>query len=207
MADRSKQAKIFVVDDDQAMCESMRWLIESVGMEVHTYNSAQKFLNEFDRTVPGCLLLDVRMPGMGGLELQKQLNDQGSKMPIIFVTGHGDVPMAVRAMKSGATEFLNKPFNDQILLDAINKAVASDVKRRSEESEREEVMENMAKLTARELDVLRLIVQGKPTKVIAADLELSVKTVDLHRAHILQKMEVRTISGVMYLVYAHDIPL
>ena len=115
--------------------------------------------------------------------------------------------MAVRAMKSGATEFLNKPFNDQILLDAINKAVASDVKRRSEESEREEVMENIAKLTARELDVLRLIVQGKPTKVIAADLELSVKTVDLHRAHILQKMEVRTISGVMYLVYAHDIPL
>jgi FixJ family two-component response regulator len=189
------------------MCESIRWLIESVGFKVQTYSGAKSFIDQYEDNGTGCLLLDVRMPEMSGLELQEQLNKLQIHLPIIFITGHGDVPMAVRAMKAGALEFLNKPFNDQELLDCINRAIEFDTQRRSSYQERKDILSKLHQLTTRERQVLKELVAGKLNKVIAADLDLSIKTIELHRSNIMRKLESRSLAQIISMIYAHNIDL
>lgn len=198
-----QDATIFVVDDDDAMSKSICWLIESVGLNVKTYSSAKEFLEHYPAKQHGCLILDVRMPGMSGLELQETLKEKNIELPIIFVTGHGDVPMAIKAMKAGAFEFLTKPFNDQTLLDSINKAVEFDVDQRVENEEFNAISECIERLTPREREVMNLVVEGKLNKVIASDLKISPKTVELHRAKIMEKMEADSLAHLVRLVLTH----
>ncbi|HVY52887.1 MAG TPA: response regulator transcription factor [Gammaproteobacteria bacterium] len=206
MADESV---VYVVDDDQAMAESLSWVIESVGLNVRTYNRAQDFLNEYDAERPGCLLLDVRMPGMSGPELQIKLNELGqqgvSVPPIIFISGHGDVPLAVRVMKAGAVDFLTKPFNDQVLLESINKAIRADKALRGKRQESAEAHAKFALLSAREAEVLQGIVAGKANKVISAELKISLKTVEAHRASLMKKMGVKSVPELVKLVLANNV--
>jgi two-component system, LuxR family, response regulator FixJ len=200
---------VYVIDDDQAMVESLSWVIESVGLNVKTYTRAQDFLNEYDPQLPGCLLLDVRMPGMSGPELQSKLNElsgQGiSVPPIIFISGHGDVPLAVRVMKAGAVDFLTKPFNDQILLESINKAIRADKAIREKRQESAEAHAKFALLSAREAQVLQGIVAGKANKVISAELKISLKTVEAHRASLMKKMGVKSVPELVKLVLANNV--
>tara|TARA_R110000868_G_scaffold380784_1_gene646880 strand:+ start:55343 stop:56005 length:663 start_codon:yes stop_codon:yes gene_type:complete len=193
-------ATVFVVDDDESMTESISWLIESVGLPVKTYSSATEFLEKYTQGASGCLILDVRMPGMSGLELQEVLKERGIRLPVIFITGHGDVPMAIRAMKAGAFEFLTKPFNDQTLLDGINKAIEHDANRREENAELDEIRERINRLTPRETEVMKLVITGKLNKVVAVDLEISTKTVELHRAKIMEKMQAGSLAGLVKMV-------
>lgn len=191
---------IYVVDDDNAMAQSIRWLIESVGLHVEIFNHPKLFLKEYDPRRHGCLILDVRMPEIGGLELQEQLKQKGIAIPVIFITGHGDVPMAIRAMKGGAIEFLTKPFNDQALLDSINRALDVDLKQRSKQQQREKIENRVVRLTPRERQVMKLVVVGKLNKVIASELNISSKTVELHRAKIMEKMEASSLAELVTLV-------
>ncbi len=191
---------VYVVDDDQAMVESLSWIIESVGLKVKTYTRAQDFLNEYDSTQHGCLLLDVRMPGMSGPELQLRLNDQSAQLPIIFISGHGDVPLAVRVMKAGAVDFLTKPFNDQILLESINKALRQDKTNREKQQVNAQAEAKFALLSPREVQVLQGIVAGKQNKVISSELNISLKTVEAHRASVMKKMTVKSVPELVKLV-------
>ena len=184
--------KVFVVDDDPAMRDSLVFLIGGVGYACQAFASAEEFLSGLHPGQTGCLVVDVRMPGMSGLDLQKELNARNATLGVIIVTGHGDVPMAVRAIRDGAVEFLEKPVNDQVLLDKINEAL-----RRSEAAtelwrRREDVNARRASLTPRESDVLDLVIAGKPNKTIASDLNISVKTVEVHRHNVMEKMGVRS---------------
>jgi RNA polymerase sigma factor (sigma-70 family) len=188
---------VFVVDDDAALRESLRWLIESVGLRVATYDSAQSFLAEYDPARPGCLVLDIRMPGQSGLELQEKLRERGSDIPIIVITAYAEVPMAVRAFKAGAVDFIEKPFSDQVLLDRIQQAVEKDRQRRHEMEKREKLLVRVDRLTPREREVLQLIVAGKPSKVIAADLGVSQKTIEVHRSRIMAKMEANSLASLV----------
>jgi len=181
-------ATVFVVDDDQAMRNSLKWLISSVGMRVETFASADDFLAGYYPGRAGCLLLDVRMPGMSGLELQEVLAERDIQLPVIIITGHGDVPMAVRALKSGAIDFIEKPFNDELLLDAIRNALVLDERRRDVQQERAEVAGRLIQLTPREREVMDMVTDGKSNKEIAADLGVSAKTVEAHRARVMEKM-------------------
>lgn len=191
---------VYVVDDDQAMVESLTWIIESVGLTAKAYVRAQDFLNEYDPHQHGCLLLDVRMPGMSGPELQTKLNELRATIPIIFISGHGDVPLAVRVMKAGAVDFLTKPFNDQILLESINKALRVDKTNREKEHASAIAEAKFALLSPREVQVLQGIVAGKQNKVISAELYISLKTVEAHRASVMKKMSVRSVSELVKLV-------
>lgn len=191
---------VHVVDDNAAVRDAICWLVEQVGLEGRPYASAQEFLSKCDGRTRGALVLDIRMPGMSGLELQDRLRATCTRMPVIIVTGHGDVPVTVRAMKAGAYEFLQKPFNDQDLLDAIQGALAefSTVWRKADEVAR--LRENLAGLTPREHEVLLHLGRGKPNKVIAYDMDLSVRTVEGYRASIMSKLHVRTIGELMQIV-------
>lgn len=192
---------VYVVDDDQAMVESLSWMIESVGLKVKTFTRAQDFLDCYNPDQPGCLLLDVRMPGMSGPELQNRLNDHGTPtLPIIFISGHGDVPLAVRVMKAGAVDFLTKPFNDQILLESINKALRLDITNREKRQENAQAEAKFALLSPREIQVLQGIVAGKQNKVISAELKISLKTVEAHRASVMKKMSVKSVPELVKLV-------
>ena len=188
---------IFVVDDDDAVRDSLSDLIDSVGLEVATYSSAHEFLDVYDNAERGCLVLDIRMPGMSGLELQERLNDRGSTLPIVFITGHGDVPMAVEAMKRGAVDFIQKPFRDQELLDRINLALEQNRRRRAAEETKQDIAGRIASLTRREREVMEMVIQGKANKVIAIDLGLSQRTVEVHRAHVMDKMKARTLAELV----------
>ena len=188
---------VFIVDDDQAVARSLRWLIETVRLGVETFASAQAFLDEYDLSKPGCLVLDVRMPGISGLELQERLAARRINVPIIFITGHGDVQMAVRALQAGAFDFVEKPFNDQDLLDRIQKAIAFDAERRGKEAQRAQLQALFASLTPREREVLDLVVEGMSNKAIANTLGLSAKTVEVHRAKVMEKMHARSISDLV----------
>ncbi len=190
---------VFLVDDDQAVRESLRWLIESVGLNVATYDSAQAFLENYYPGRAGCLVLDLRMPGMSGLELQEKLVAQGSQLPIIIITGHGDVPMAVRAMKAGAVDFVQKPFHDQELLDRIHEALEQNARTRQAMAERTKITARLAHLTPRELEVMDGVVAGKSNKVIAAELGISGKTVEVHRAKIMEKMQAKSLAELVQL--------
>lgn len=195
----NERQTVFVVDDDQAARESLRWLLESVGHHVSCPASAHEFLESYDGTVPGCLVLDVRMPGMSGLELQNHLIERGWCLPVIIVTGHGDVPMAVRAMKAGAVDFLQKPYNDQTLLDRIQQALALCSQRRQNHSELGLIRANCEHLTQREREVAELVVAGKANKVIAIELGLSPKTIEVHRANVMFKMQAHSLSELVQM--------
>jgi FixJ family two-component response regulator len=190
---------VFIVDDDEAVQQSLSMLVETVGLKSQTYSRAEDFLDAYDPAQAGCLLLDVRMPEMSGLELQSKLAAEGIKIPIIIITGHGDVPMAVQAVKAGAMDFIEKPFRDQVLLDNIQKAIELDAQNRRKQSERTDVEAKIALLTPREREVMNLLVLGKSNKVIAYELGISQKTVDFHRAHTLEKMGVGSVVELVRL--------
>lgn len=197
---------VFVVDDDLAMVESLSWVIESVGLKVRTYTRAQEFLDNYNPLQGGCLLLDVRMPGMSGPELQTKLTELGAlALPVIFISGHGDVPLAVRVMKAGAVDFLTKPFNDQVLLESINKALRLDKTNREKQQENAQANAKFALLSHREVQVLQGIVAGKQNKVISAELKISLKTVEAHRASVMKKMSVRSVPELVKLVLTNSV--
>jgi RNA polymerase sigma factor (sigma-70 family) len=187
-----RAATVFVVDDDRAVASSLKALIESVDLRTAVFATAQAFLEQYDPRDPGCLVLDLRMPGMSGLQLQETLAARGIAIPIIFITGHGDVKMAVRALKGGALDFLEKPFHDQDLLDRIQQALAADAQRRRGAESRAALHRRIDSLTPREREVMNLLVQGKPSKAIATLLGLSCKTVEFHRARVMEKMRARS---------------
>jgi FixJ family two-component response regulator len=181
-------AMVFVVDDDAPMRESLKNLIRSVGLRAEFFASAQEFLRSKRPDVPSCLVLDVRLPGLSGLDLQRRTSEAGLEIPIIFITGHGDIPMTVRAMKAGAVEFLTKPFRDQDLLDAIQQALERDRKARDQRAEIEELRSRFASLTAREREVMARVVAGLLNKQIGAELGTSETTVKIHRHQVMEKM-------------------
>ena len=201
----SNESTVFVVDDDQAMRNSLKWLIESVGMKVETYGSADEFIRNYYPGRAGCLLLDVRMPGMSGLELQEHFIDHQIRIPIIIITGHGDVPMAVRAMKAGAVDFIEKPFNDELLLESIRNALVIDVDRRAQQAERAEIATKLAQLTPREHEVMEMVTSGKANKEIASALGVSAKTVEAHRARVMEKMEAESLAELVRMVIAANV--
>ncbi|HEV8247728.1 MAG TPA: response regulator, partial [Polyangiaceae bacterium] len=179
-------AVVFVIDDDPSMLRSLASLLRSVGLEARVFSSAPEFMRAQRPDAPGCLVLDVRLPGMSGLAFQQELAKAGIALPVIFITGHGDVPMSVRAMKAGAVEFLTKPFDDQLLLDAINGAIERDRERRRTAAQLAELQARFRTLTEREREVLKLVIAGRLNKQIADDLSLSVVTVKVHRAHVMR---------------------
>jgi two-component system, LuxR family, response regulator FixJ len=191
---------IFIVDDDAAVRDALKLLLRSVGQAVETYGSAQEFLDAYAEDRPGCLVLDIRMPGMSGLELQQKLNERHSIIPIIFITGHGDVPMAVEAMQAGAVDFIQKPFRDQDLIDRINQALEKDSSNRAALGERNDIRRRLETLTPREREVLDLVVHGKANKVIAGDLKLSQRTVEIHRARVMEKMQASSLAHLVRMV-------
>jgi two-component system response regulator FixJ len=195
---------VFIVDDDDEVRAAISLLMESVGLEVCAYDSAQAFLDDFDPDRPGCLVLDVRMRGMSGIELQTRLATEPIHPPIVIITGHGDVPMAVRAVQAGAVDFLEKPFNDQALLDAVHRAFVVDAQRRGHAMRLAEVKQRLERLTPREREILEQIVAGKRNKVIAADLQISQSTVEAHRAKVMDKLGARSLSELMRLMLSHE---
>jgi len=195
---------VFVVDDDEAMRKSLAWLIGSVGLAVETYDGAAAFLAAWTAERPGCLVLDVRMPGMSGLELQDALARRGSMLPVIIITGHADVPMAVRALKAGAVDFIEKPFNDQALLDRIHEAVQRSEAAFAGQARHARVLALLARLTPRERQVAELVAAGKPNKVIAFELDLSMKTVEVHRHNVMEKLEVAGVADLTRLFMEAD---
>ena len=201
---KEKPPTVFVVDDDDAVRTSLRLLLKSVGLPVETFASAQEFLDGFDGDRAGCLVLDIRMPGMSGLELQQRLNEIHSIVPIVFITGHGDVPMAVEAMQHGAVDFIQKPFRDQDLIDRINQALEKDRDNRAGLKERDAIRRRMQQLTPREREVLDLVTQGKANKVIAGDLNVSQRTVEIHRARVMEKMGASSLAHLVRMVIEAD---
>jgi len=191
---------VFVVDDDESVRSSLRFLLRSVSLESRAFASASEFLEDYDPAQPGCLVLDVRMPGMSGLELQQQLNLRGAVIPVIFITGHGDIPMAVEAMQHGATDFLQKPFRDQDLIDRIQSALAKDAKARAALDQRESIRARLDSLTPREREVLALMAQGKPNKVMAHELGVSQRTVEIHRAHVMEKSGAASLAQLVRML-------
>ena len=195
-----QQATVFVVDDDDAVRDSLMDLVDSVGLRVESFASAQAFLDTYDAGRAGCLVLDIRMPGMSGLELQERLCELNSSLPIIFITGHGDIPLAVRAMQRGAMDFIQKPFRDQELLDRIGQALDKGTQTLAVQEEQQEFAERLRTLTQREREVMEMIVSGKANKVIAIDLGLSQRTVELHRARVMEKMQAKTLADLVRVV-------
>lgn len=197
-----KQAdpKVFIVDDDAAVRRSIRMLIRTIGIEAEAFASAKDFLDAYDPKQPGCLVLDVRMPGMSGLELQEKLRDMNANLPIIFVTAHGDVPMAVNAMRSGAVDFIQKPFRDQELIDRVQQALEQDARSRAALAGKEEIQRRVSALTPREREVMDMVVAGKANKVIAANLGLSERTVEIHRSRVMKKMEAESLPQLVQMM-------
>jgi len=188
---------VFVVDDDESMRESLDSLLRSVGLKTEVFSSSNDFLQSPPPNKPACLILDVRLPGLSGLELQTELKERGIEIPIIFLTGHGDIPMSVRAMKAGAIEFLTKPFREQELLDAVGQAIARDRERRRKRSEIAELSRRYEKLTPREREVMALVVAGLLNKQIAFELGVSEVTVKLHRGQMMHKMESESVAELV----------
>jgi FixJ family two-component response regulator len=178
----------------------LKLLLRSVGQAVETFSSGPEFVDAYTEDRPGCLVLDIRMPGMSGLELQQKLNERHSILPIIFITGHGDVPMAVEAMQAGAVDFIQKPFRDQDLIDRINQALEKDANNRAALGERNDIRRRLETLTPREREVLDLVVHGKANKVIAGDLKLSQRTVEIHRARVMEKMQASSLAHLVRMV-------
>lgn len=191
---------VFIVDDDQGVREAVKILMRSIGLRSEAFPSADEFLKSYHPDLSGCLVLDVRMPGMSGLELQKQLTALGSILPIIFITAHGDVPMAVEAVKAGAMDFVQKPFRDQELIDKIQDALAENANARKKLADQSRIAERIASLTPREHEVMEMVVDGNANKVIAADLGLSQRTVEIHRGRVMNKMKAGSVSQLVQMV-------
>lgn len=203
-ADHDPRPTVFVVDDDEAVCDSLALLLSSVGRRVKTFLSARAFLDAYDPEQPGCLVLDVRMPGIDGLELQERLTAAQVPIPILFVTAYGDVPMAVRALQAGAVDFLQKPYREQELLERIDAALAEDRHRRAARARREERRRRLNRLTPREREVLDHVVAGEANKVIAGALGISERTVEIHRSRMMHKMEVGSVAELVRLMLDPD---
>jgi len=195
---------VFIVDDDEPVRDALRLLMKSVGHEAKTFATGDEFLISCSSGVSGCLILDIRMPGMSGLELQEKLHKRGVNIPIIFITGHGDVPMAVQAMKHGAMEFLQKPFREQDLVDRVNEALEKDLNTHKLALQGTEIEQRVTKLTPRERQIMGMIVQGKASKVIAIDLGVSQRTVDTHRTRIMRKMQARSLAELVQMAVRHQ---
>ena len=190
---------VFIVDDDEAFRDSVRELVSSVGLAAETFGSALEFLAAFDATRAGCLVADVRMPHMSGLELKAKLDERDSRMPIVFISGHGDIAMAVKAIKGGAVDFVQKPYHEQQLLDAINEALRRDAAQRAPADSAATVAGRLATLTAREREVMSLALKGLPSKTIARELAISHRTVEQHRSRLLEKLGVTSITELLRL--------
>ena len=205
----STPSRIYIIEDDDAVRDSLQMMLESIGREVMAFSSADSFLQSYSQDMAGCIVLDIRMPGMNGMELQRKLNEINSILPIIFVTGHGDVPMAVEAMQQGAVDFVQKPYREQELLDKISLAMKLDEENRSSLQQRQVIIECIQELTPRELDVMRLMVEGKANKVIAIDLNISQRTVEIHRARVMEKLNANSLAHLvrMYLAVESELGL
>lgn len=188
---------VYVIDGDAPFLESLRLLLESVELEVETHTSTDTFLNTYNPDRPGCLLLDIRLPGMSGLDLQDYLKSNGMTLPIIMITAYGDVSVAVRALKAGAFDFIEKPYNNQDILDAVRNALNLDIDLRKRHSISCDIKQRVDSLTPRELEIMELVVNGKPTRQIASDLQISPKTVESHRARIMRKMQAGSIAQLV----------
>lgn len=195
---------VFFVDDDASVRKSVRFLVESIGIRIETFESAREFLDAFDPSRPGCLVLDIRMPGMSGLDLQDHLREQGHLIPTIILTGYGEVDLAVRAMKAGAVDFLEKPISDQTLIDHINRSLEIDAGNRRSEETRCKVQSGYKRLTKREKEVMWYVVDGMSSKEIGADLNVSFKTIEAHRGKIMSKMEAHNVPHLIRMTM--DLP-
>lgn len=191
---------VFIVDDDAAVRDALEMLIKSVGLSVKTFAHGLAFLDQYEPADTGCLVLDIRMPVMGGLELQQELRNRNSSLPIIFITGHGDIPMAVKAVKEGAVDFISKPFRDQELLDCIQRAIRDLGMIQDRNLVRSTIFTNLAKLSPREKEVMDMVIEGKANKVIAMELNLSERTVEVHRSHVMEKMQTRSLAKLVRMV-------
>jgi FixJ family two-component response regulator len=196
----TQEPTVFIVDDDDAVRESLVFLMKSIDQKTEAFPNAQAFLDAWNTNRGGCLVLDIRMPGMSGLELQDRLRDLGSILPIIFITGHGDVPMAVKAIKAGAADFVQKPFRDQELIDRIREVLDEDLQARAVKLQRTEILRRMETLTEREREVMEQVIDGKANKVVAIDLNVSQRTVEIHRANVMEKMKARSLAQLVRLV-------
>jgi two-component system, LuxR family, response regulator FixJ len=191
---------VFVIDDDEAVRHFLRALIASVGLRVQAYASAQEFLDARQGNSPGCIVLDIRMPGMSGLELQQELNAREIDLPVIVLTGHGNVQVAVHAMKAGAVDFIEKPFNNELLLDRVQRAVVKSLEGRENRARRDEILRRQESLTPRERQVLDLVVAGESNKGVARYLQISEKTVEIHRANVMEKMQAKSLADLVKMV-------
>jgi len=198
----TRSISIFVVDDDEAVRESLVLLLETSGHRVAAYASGEAFLAALKPDADGCLLVDVRMPGIGGLEVQEELGRRGSAVPAIIMTGHADVPLAVRAMRAGAADFIEKPFTDETILASIERALRQGEARRQDRARNAEVLAHVERLTEREREVLDELVAGHPNKVIAHHLSISPRTVEIHRARVMEKMQARNLSELVRMALA-----
>ncbi len=194
------EATVFIVDDDDAVRDSLGLLMKSVGLKARVFDSAESFLDTYKPGRTGCLVLDIRMPGMSGIELQRELTNRQWELPIIFITAHGDIPMAVEAVRNGALDFVQKPFDDRELVAKIEKALTESLHRQEGELERAEIRQRASTLTAREQEVMSQVVQGKANKVIAGDLGVSQRTVEIHRARVMEKMQAGSLAHLVRMV-------
>ena len=194
------QQTVYVVEDDEAVRDYLELLLKSDGKPVKTYESATAFLKDYSDKMAGCIVLDIRMPGMDGMELQKKLNEKHSILPIIFVTGHGDVPMAVDAMKEGAVDFIQKPYREEALLEKIEAALKQDLEQRKSLDEKQEIIRRVKSLTPREHEIMDRMIAGQANKVIAIELEISQRTVEIHRSRVMHKMGTHSLAHLVRMV-------
>ena len=197
---KSDTPTVFIVDDDSSVRDSLAMLVRSIALETETFGSAVEFLRTYDADRCGCLLLDLRMPGMSGLDLQSRLVDMGSFLPIVFLTAHGDVSTAVQAMKVGAVDFIQKPYRDQELLDKIQHAVDEHGRLLREAAERQKVQARLETLTTREREIMHMVVEGKANKVIASELQIGQRTVEIHRARVMEKTQATSLADLVRMV-------
>ena len=195
---------VFVIDDERTVRESIRWLVESVGLNVETFASAREFIDSHDRARPGCIVLDVRMPAMGGVEAQETFRAREINLPVIVITGYADVSTAVRVLKQGAVDFIQKPFSDQLLLDRIHECIKRNAEERRNHAARAEVSTRLARLSPREDEVLRLVVTGDANKTVARKLGISPKTVEVHRANLMRKTQAKSLAELVQMVLASE---
>ena len=198
----TSEATVFVVDDDAAVRDALKALLESDGLTAEIFGTGQEFLDAHDADGDGCLLLDVQMPDMNGLELQQKLADNGSSLPVIIITGHGDVPIAVKALKAGAVDFIEKPFTDEVILGSVRRALEFGKKHRRKQASMNEAKAGIVRLTTREYEVFELLAVGRLNKQIAGDLGISSRTVEVHRARVMEKMEAHNLAHLVRMALA-----